>query len=170
MADAHLNIANLYLDKGNAKAAIQHYDQALEVRPNWDKALDGREHAESLLAPKPEDILLDTLPTAKQKSQVDWDRIIDPNVWSHLLTALNSNSTEAETQGKQLQQLLANEIEPVIKELSTCLLYPDAPLSELAVCVQRFEAALDRLRSLHENVQQHMGRLRENADKHFPPH
>jgi tetratricopeptide (TPR) repeat protein len=170
MADAHLNIANLYLDKGNAKAAIQHYDQALEVRPGWDKAIDGREHAESLLAPKPEDILLDTLPTAKQKSQVDWDRIIDPNVWSHLLTVLNTSSTEAETHGKQLQQLLANEIEPVIKELSTCLLYPDAPLSELAVCVQRFEAALDRMRSLHENVQQHMSRLRENADKHFPPH
>jgi tetratricopeptide (TPR) repeat protein len=170
MADAHLNIANLYLEKGQPKAAIQHYDQALELRPGWDKAFDGKAHAESLLAPPSPEAVPDLPGTGKSRAALDLDRIIDPNFHTALLNGLNSAISEAETHGKHLQQLLASEIEPGIKELSTCLLYPDAPLSELAVCVQRFEAAVERMRTLNDSLKQSMTRLRTVADDHFPPH
>ena len=37
-------------------------------------------------------------------------------------------------------QVLADELETAIKELSSCLLYPDGPITELDACVSRFEA------------------------------
>jgi tetratricopeptide (TPR) repeat protein len=169
MADAHLNLANLYLEKNQAKAALQHYDQALEIRPGWEKAVDGRAHAEALVNPQvAEPVPEPAGATGKQAPAIDVDRIIDPNTQGGLLNSMHSTSTETETHGKQLQQLLSAEIEPVIKELSTCLLYPDAPLSELATCVQRFEAALERMRSLKENLKQSMTKMREAAAEHFP--
>jgi tetratricopeptide (TPR) repeat protein len=167
MADAHLNLANLYLDKGQAKAALQHYEQALELRPGWEKALDGKANAEALLQPEGEAHAEIAAPAAK-RAAVDLDRIIDPNVHAGLLNSLHTASTETETHGKNLQQLLSAEIEPVIKELSTCLLYPDAPLSELATCLQRFEAALQRMRSLQESLKETVTRMREAAAEHFP--
>jgi tetratricopeptide (TPR) repeat protein len=169
MADAHLNIANLYLEKGQPKAAIQHYDQSLEIRPGWDKALDGKAHAEAMLAP-PTEVMANVPGVGKSRGAGDLDRIVDPNLNAGLLSGLNGFATESETHGKQLQQLLSSEIEPMIKELSTCLLYPDAPLSELANCVQRFEAALERMRSLKHSLQQTMTRLHQHAIDHFPPH
>jgi tetratricopeptide (TPR) repeat protein len=171
MADAHLNLANLYLEKSQAKAALQHYDLALEIRPGWEKAVDGRAHAEAMLNPQGgEAVAAPVGPTAaKPGAATNLDRIMDPNVHGGLLTSLHTASTETEGHGKQLQQLLSAEIEPVIKELSTCLLYPDAPLSELATCVQRFEAALERMRSLQDNLKQSITKMREAATEHFPP-
>ena len=52
---------------------------------------------------------------------------------------------------------LEKEVEPAIKELSSCLLYPDGARSELDECVKKFEAALARLRetrlTLHGRVE-----------------
>jgi tetratricopeptide (TPR) repeat protein len=170
MADAHLNLANLYLEKNQAKAALQHYDQALEIRPGWEKAVDGRAHAEALVNPQAAETMPEPVSagTGKHGATIDVNRIVDPNTHGGLLNSIHTASTETETHGKQLQQLLAAEIEPVIKELSTCLLYPDAPLSELASCVQRFEAALERMRSLQENLKQSVTKMREAAADHFP--
>ena len=41
MADAHLNMGNLYMEKDQPRMALQHYEQAHQIRPNWEKALDG---------------------------------------------------------------------------------------------------------------------------------
>jgi tetratricopeptide (TPR) repeat protein len=171
MADAHLNLANLYLEKSQAKAALQHYDQALEIRPGWEKAVDGRAHAEAMLSPQSSETMpepVGSAATGKHGSTIDLNRIADPNAHGGLLNSLHTSSTETETNGKQLQQLLAAEIEPVIKELSTCLLYPDAPLSELATCVQRFEAALERMRSLQASLKESATKMRQAAAEHFP--
>src|SRR5438128_5900137 len=47
MVDAHYNLANLYLEKQQFGQAMTHYKAALELRPNWDKALLGLEQAEA---------------------------------------------------------------------------------------------------------------------------
>ena len=38
MADAHYNLGNVYMEKGQPSMAATHYKQALMLRPNWDKA------------------------------------------------------------------------------------------------------------------------------------
>src|SRR5437660_1788830 len=50
MADAHLNLGNLLLDKQQPRLALQHYEEALKLRPAWDKALDGQEQARAALS------------------------------------------------------------------------------------------------------------------------
>src|SRR5262249_12808526 len=98
----------------------------------------------------------------------DLDRTADPVEHGPLLTALHSSSTESETFGRQFQQLLLDEVEPAIKELSSSLLYPNGSRSEMEACVSRFEAALERMRSVQQSLQTSMARLRQHAVEHFP--
>jgi tetratricopeptide (TPR) repeat protein len=169
MADAALNLANLFLDKNQPRQAIQHYEQALQIRPGWDKALDGKTHAEDLLRPKTEEEeLAEATGTGKQAPVGGLDRTADPHEHAHLLSALHATSTESENFGRQFQQVLIESVEPAIKELSSCLLYPDGSRIELDACIHRFEAAVERMRSLQQSLQSSMTRLREYAAEHFP--
>ena len=59
------------------------------------------------------------------------------------------------------------EVEPVIKELSNCLLQTRMPRSELDTCVSKFETALQRARSAHQVLKTTLERLR-NIGEHFP--
>ncbi len=166
MADAHLNLGNLFLEKSQPRMAMQHYNQALELRPSWEKALDARRHAEALLSPPPADA---EAPPQKATTGISaLDRTADPVEHGALLTALHSASSEAETFGKQFQQLLLDEVEPAIKELSSSLLYPNGSRSEMEACFSRFEAALERMRSVQQSLQSSMARLRQHAVEHFP--
>jgi hypothetical protein len=171
MADALLNLGNLFLEKSQPKVAVQYYNQALELRPNWDKALDARAHAEALVhppAPVVQEVGVAASASRSKGGAADLDRAIDPNEHSALLTTLHTASTESETFGKQYQQLLLEEVEPAIKELSTALLYPDGSRSEMEACFSRFEAALERMRSVQQSLQSSMGRLRQHAEEHLP--
>jgi tetratricopeptide (TPR) repeat protein len=168
MADAHLNLGNLFLEKSQPRVAIQHYNQALELRPNWAKALDARSHAEAILSP-PAGGAADAAQGQKATTGItELDRTADPNEHGALLTALHTASSESETFGKQFQQLLLDEVEPAIKELSSSLLYPNGSRSEMEACVSRFEAALERMRSVQQSLQSSMARLRQYAVEHFP--
>jgi tetratricopeptide (TPR) repeat protein len=167
MADAHLNLANLYLDKSQVRTALQHYEQALQIRPGWDKAVDGKAHAEALMEQeaaggKP------IHPAAHRPAVHGLDRMADPYEHSAVLNALHESSGEAEKAGRQLQQALAQEVEPAIKELSTCLLYASGPRSELEVCINKFEAAVEHLRSLQQTMQIAVDRLHKARAEHFP--
>jgi tetratricopeptide (TPR) repeat protein len=176
MADAHFNLGNLFLEKGQPRVALQHYDQALQLRPNWEKAIEGRAHAEAVLNPPSEDE--DTIhgvpaPIARQQGASglsELDRNVDPSEHGALLGALHSTASESETFGKQFQQLLTDEVEPAIKELSSALLYSGGSRSELEACVTRFETALERMRSVQQSLQSSMARLRQHAVDHFPTH
>jgi Tfp pilus assembly protein PilF len=170
MADAHLNLGNLFLEKKQPRTSLQHYDQALQLRPAWDKALDARAHAEALLNPQAEPAeAVPTAPAAKEPSKAaKLERTVDPNADGPLLTALHNTSGEAETHGRQLQKMLTEDVEPAIKELSSCLLYPDGSRIELDACVSRFEAALERLRGLQQDLQSTMTRLQQYAAEHIP--
>jgi tetratricopeptide (TPR) repeat protein len=167
MGDAHYNLGNLYMEKGESTLAIAHYKSCLELRPNWDKAQRGLEQAEAVLhgreatgpggAKKPD--------SSPRVPVVDPDRLIDPNIHGSLLTSLHKATVDSDTHGRQFLELLENEIEPAIKELSTCLLYPDGSSNELDQCVQKFENALQLMRGVQRNLQMSVEKLRATGDR-----
>jgi hypothetical protein len=59
---------------------------------------------------------------------------------------------------------LEAEIEPAIKELSTCLLDPDSSATELDECIQKFEA-ITSMRSVQRSLQTSLERVRTYGDK-----
>jgi tetratricopeptide (TPR) repeat protein len=177
MADAHLNLANLYLDKEQFGLAMAHYKQALEVRPRWDKAMTGLTQAEAGLAvaqtthtPKPSGApttpVVGGQPAAPSaKPVLDPDRIVDPNVHGTLLTNLHKATIDSENFGRDFLKVLEDQIEPAIKDLSSCLLYPDSPTSELDQCVQKFEMAIQQMRTAQTNLQSSIERVRNIGEK-----
>jgi thioredoxin-like negative regulator of GroEL/exonuclease VII small subunit len=182
MPDAHYNLANLYLEKGKYAAAISHYQQALELRPNWDKAVNGLAQAEAALAaeepvragvnvpetgPGPDVIAASGAKAAPATTAhaLDPERTIDPMVHGTLLTSLHKATIDSDNQGRQFLEILEKEIEPAIKELSSCLLYPDTSLNELDQCVHKFEAAMASMRSAHKNLQGSFDKIRNLGDR-----
>jgi tetratricopeptide (TPR) repeat protein len=168
MADAHLNLANLYLDKNQTRMALQHYEQALAIRPGWDKALDGQAHAQAVLEQQAAGTKPQPPPAPTRGPVHSLDRMADPYDHAVLLSALHDASGGAEKAGKELQQVLSAELEPAIKELSTCLLYANGPRSELDTCIAKFEAALGHMRKLRQGVQGGLDHLQKSVNEHFP--
>ncbi len=144
MADAHLNLANIYVEKQQYRQAIQNYDEALKLRPNWDKALDGRTHAQALLSGDRPGVASPVAASAGRAAVAE-ERMIDPNLHSNLLTGLHNGAETAEELGRSFQKVLSEQVDVAIKELSSCLLYADAPASELNSCIDRFAEALDHM-------------------------
>ncbi len=169
MADAHYNLGNVYLEKGQPSMAITHYKQALMLRPNWDKAQAGLAEAEGHLrqqAPRPggSDPAL-SAPVATPP--IDMDRTVDPNAQGDLLTVVHKATIESEAFGREFLNVLENEIEPAIKELSSALLYPDTSATELDECVQKFEAAIGRMRTVQKTLQRSVERVHSLGDRLF---
>ena len=165
MADAHLNLANLFLDKQQYRQALQFYEAALQVRPGWDKALEGKEHVQGLMtgeiAPPEPAVATGRGPARSAAPAGDLERVADPTLHGALLTALHQTTIISEEVGKQFQRILLEEIEPAIKELSSCLLYPEGPRSELDECVQQFEQALQHLQATQVTFKSNLVRLRQ---------
>jgi len=174
MADACLNLANLYVEKQQYRAAIQHYDEALKIRTEWDKALEGLAHAREKMGggEQPGSSAASSAHSqgrSPRASSGEIEKTVDPNLHGGLLTALSNAAGEAEQVGRRFQQVLADELEEGIKELSSCLLYPDAPRSELDACITRFENALKQMRTAQQNLELSITRLQE-VGTHFPEH
>lgn len=172
MADAYLNLGNLFIEKQQYRQAISQYEEALKIRPEWDKAIEGREHAQEMMTGGAPVIAAPT-PTGPQtrapRAAVDPDKVVDPNIHATLLAALTATSSEAETLGQRFQQVISGELEDAIKELSSCLLYPNGPISELRDCVQRFEQALEHMQTAHQNMDLGIARIQQ-LDAQFPTH
>jgi tetratricopeptide (TPR) repeat protein len=172
MADAYLNLANLYVEKQQYRQAIQNYDEALKLRANWDKALEGRAHAQEIMsgkvpaAPTPESAGGQGRPGRSASEQ---EKTVDPNLHAALLTALNTGAETVEELGRRFQRVLSDELEDVIKELSSCLLYPDGPVSDLNTCITRFEQALDHMLAAQQNMDTGIARLQQ-LNAQFPSH
>jgi tetratricopeptide (TPR) repeat protein len=170
MGDAYLNLANLYVEKQQYRLALQNYDEALKVRPNWDKALEGRAHAQEMLQGGSSGSS-QTIPAqaAAQTPVSELEKMVDPNIHAGLLHALSDGAGVCEDLGRQFQRVLTEELEEAIKELSSCLLYTNAPRSELDECVTRFEKALEHMRSARENMENSLSRLQAVSGQ-FPHH
>jgi tetratricopeptide (TPR) repeat protein len=179
MADSHYNLANIYLEKGQYGPAVTHYRQALGLRPNWDKAADGLAQAEATLAAdaaaeaeaeadaKPQRVppQEQARPAASPSAKIDPERVVDPMVQGNLLSTLHKATIESESYGRHFLQILESEIEPAIKELSSCLLYPDTSLTEMDQCVQKFEVAIQSMRTAQRSLQNSIEKIRTLGDR-----
>jgi tetratricopeptide (TPR) repeat protein len=165
MVDAHYNLGNLYLDMGNYPLATSHYKKALQLRPNWDKALHGLSQASG--AQK----AVDEPETPKEEIRApltnarDLDRHVDPAIHGDLLTILHKAAVDSESHGRVFLQILEQQIEPAIKELSTRLLGIDTAGPDLDQCVQNFEAALDNMRTAQKGLETSIQRVRVLGDR-----
>src|SRR5262249_10916977 len=146
------NLGNIYVEKGQFSQAATHYKQALQLRPNWDKAQVGLAEVDAHIN--------QTRPTAggtdpeaaAPAPSIDMERTVDPNSQGDLLGVVHKATIESEDLGRLFLQVLENEIEPAIKELSSALLYPDTSAGELDQCVEKFEAALGRMKSAQKTL------------------
>src|SRR5260370_30300979 len=146
------------MEKEEPALAIAHYKSALELRPNWEKASRGLDQAQAATRGEQQAAAgaaaTTKMPQAATKAQLlDPERLVDPNIHGSLLTAMHKCSVEADGSGRQFMELLEGEIEPAIKELSTCLLYPEGSANELDQCVQKFESAIGRMRAVQRSLQ-----------------
>jgi tetratricopeptide (TPR) repeat protein len=169
MADALYNLGNLYLDKGLLTQSIEAYRQALQIRPDWDKALQALANAEEAHAetarPQPDQHTEESQEAPAPTRSIDPTRTIDPDVHGLLLTSLHKATIDSENQGEKLLELVEQEVAPVIKELSSCLIGPDVSISTLDACIQRFEDVLLHVKSARNSLQTSIRRVRTLGDK-----
>jgi tetratricopeptide (TPR) repeat protein len=174
LVEAYHNLANLHMEKQQYRQAIAHYKKALELRPDWENAQRGLADAEAAFAAKqpsepvsPVPKVAMTPPPAAKQVQRNLDRMVDPNAHGQLLTTLHKATIESENYGRHFQRIVEGEIEPALKELSSCLLYPNSSTTELDECVQKFEHALQSMRSAQRNLQTSIERIRTIGDRLF---
>jgi hypothetical protein len=168
MADAHFNLANLYYEKEQLGLAVAHYRHALELKPNWEKAERCLAQAEAALAAA--EGVTQARPSADQTGEVpatppNPERQVDPTVHGGLLTTLHKATIESENYGRAFLKVVESEIEPAIKELSSCLLYPDSTAAELDECVHKFETAISSMRAAQKGLRTCMERVRNLGDQ-----
>jgi tetratricopeptide (TPR) repeat protein len=182
MADAHLNLANLYMEKEVPRLALQHYEEALKLRPAWDKAEDGRASAQAAISgeTRATDVPVVTgsgsggvqaVGTARQVTATgsEMDRTVDPIVHGAFLTTLHQATIVSEETGRLLAKIVGEEIEPVIQELSRALLHTSGSTGELGSCVDKFETALNRMKTAHQALKNSVAKLGEIGER-FPTH
>jgi Tfp pilus assembly protein PilF len=171
MADAHYNLGNVYFEKEQYSLAVNYYKQALQLRPNWDKATNGLAQAQKALGQLRGDDLFGDVPTVTIDNppppNLDLDRTVDPVAQSETLTNLHRATIESENCNRHFLKVVEHEIEPAIKELSSCLLYPDTPVSELDQSIQKFEAALASMRTAHRSMLSSIERVHSLGEKLF---
>jgi len=163
MADAHYNIANIYYEKDQFALAVAHYRQALEIRPRWEKAQRGLAAAQEALGSGPEHVeeqAPEPVAQPKPGRVLDPDRQVDGTVHGELLRSLHRATIDTEAQGRTFLEAVEKRVEPAIKDLSSCLLYPDTPLAEVSTHIRHFEEAVAAMRALQENLKNHMNRIR----------
>jgi tetratricopeptide (TPR) repeat protein len=176
MVDAYFNLGNMLLDKQLFGPAATAYRQALQLRPAWDRATNGLRQAEAGLAaleeqphpgkPARETAEMTPLTAEHRKpTAVDPERMVNPNIHGNLLNNLHKATIDSENHGRHFLTILESEVEPAIKELSTCLLYPNSSASELGACVQRFENAMHNMRNLQHELQACIEKMRVLGDR-----
>ena len=166
MADAHLNLGNLLFEKEQFRQAQSHYDEALKLRPGWEKAEDGLQAAKDAEQMEGHEVAASSsmnLPGARVvKGGSVLDQTVDPTVHATLLTNLHQGTIDTMDSGRMLQQILDREVEPSIKELSSCLLQVGSGASgDLDECVKKFESALQHARDMHSSFGRRIAKLRD---------
>jgi Flp pilus assembly protein TadD len=176
MADAHYNLANLYLEREEFGMALTHYQSAVELRPNWEKARRGVEQAQAALnAASPFAGNLASDPDLAIKPQppkigagepsIDPQKLVDPAIHGGILSTLHRATIETDDQGRVFLQVLEDEVEQRIKDLSALLLHPNAGAVEIDNCIQKFEAAMNNMREQQADLARKVERVLNLGDK-----
>jgi len=176
MADTHLNLANIYFDKEQYRLALAHYEQALQLRPGWDKPNEGITQIKALTAAALKTAAAAAAPTAPPAAAptappptIDPRRTIDPAHHADFLAQLNEATQYAEEGGSVFVQILLKEVEPAIKELSSCLLYSNRSRTELEECINKFETAIEHMRQAQQLIHGRLIQVRKQNEV-FPTH
>jgi len=177
MADAHYNLANLFLEREEFPLALVHYRAAVELRPNWEKALRGVEQTEiamnatdplsGMLAHDSEVHVSEPGSKLADPADIDPESLVDPALHGGVLSTMHRATIEADEQGRAFLQILQDEIEGRIKELSALLIQPKAGAVELDNCIQKFEAAMSTMRLQQADLARKMERVLNLGDKLF---
>ncbi len=172
MADAHLNLGNIFLEKEQLKTAMQHYEHALQLRPGWEKPTEALAQIRAVLnkEQQPASALQAAAAAASSAAAAaaaELNRPIDPTIHHGFLLDLHQATVASEDHGREFMQILQKEVEPAIKELSTCLLYSDRSRGELDECISKFETALEHMRSAQQSMEASLSSVREHSE-HFP--
>ncbi|MFQ3592830.1 MAG: tetratricopeptide repeat protein [Gemmataceae bacterium] len=172
MADAHLNLANMYYDRLQYEPALRHYQEALKLRPGWEKAQEGVERTQQQLTPSRPGTAASASASereegAKVPTAVPSERVVDPVYDGVFLSQLHQLSAVAVQTGQLLHDVVLQEVEPSIKQLSTVLMNARGSRHELEVCLERYEAALSRMKTAHQALKTQMERLADQG-KRFP--
>ena len=173
MADAHLNLGNAYLDKGQFGLSLSHYETALQLRPNWDKAQNGLDQAEAGLAQVKQSstasaaaaVQKSQTPVSSGRAALDPARTIDPNFQLGALTSLHRATIDTDAHSRSLLQVLENELDPAIKELAACLLYPNSSTNDLDHCLGKFESAIQGVKTLQRSLNTSYEQVRAFGDR-----
>lgn len=163
MADAHYNLANIYLEKEQLGLALAHYRSAVELRPDWEKARRGLEAIEARQSPTPQQAA--PAVDAPQGARFDPDRLLDPNVHGELLRELHQVVIDMDKQGHQLLDVIQQDVEKAIRELSNCLLFPKNPGNDLPSQMQNFEVAMTQLQKLQNALRKKMDAIRQLGEQ-----
>jgi tetratricopeptide (TPR) repeat protein len=175
MADAHYNIANIYMERQQHGMALAHYTQALAVRPTWDKALNGQQQCEEMLNEG------QAVFEAQRQSEeanaragenvpfkdihLDHARLVNPDVHGLLLTSLHKAAIDSEENTRSFIKVMEREVEPVIKELSNCLLSNLTSVNELDKCLEKFEGAIARMCGVQDQLTETVQRITKVGDR-----
>lgn len=170
MVDAHYNLGNVYREIGRFQLAVAHYKKVLQLRPNWDKAIEAMAQAEKALGvattPAPATVEIKAAPTpAPSARQPNLDREVDPAEHGELLAVLHHATIDSESHGRQFLQIMEHEVEPAIKELSSRLLATEAGHGDLSQCVRKFEHAIETMRTAHKELENSIQRVRVLGDQ-----
>ena len=83
------------------------------------------------------------------------------------LVVVAAKDGRPEETGRLLQKIVAEEVEPVIKELSAVLLHSSGSRSELDNTLTKFETAMNRMKSAHTALKTAVGKV-EEVGENFP--
>ena len=115
----------------------------LEIRPNWEKGRIALEAAQRNAEQETDD------PTPSKAASaavpLDPNRLLDPLLQGGLLQTLHDLVVETDGQGRAMLELLQNEVEAAIRELSLSILTPNDPRYNLDDQIRRFDEATTRL-------------------------
>jgi tetratricopeptide (TPR) repeat protein len=170
MVDAQYNLANLYLELERYTPAIIHYKKVLQLRPNWDKAMAGLAQAEEAqaAADRPDTPVESAeSPTAAPESGRDLEKTVDPYGQGVLLDNIHHATIDSEHRGRQFSQMIEQQVEPAIKELSTRILSPETSSADLNQCVKKLESAIGTMVTAQKKLQSSLDRIRTLGEKLF---
>jgi tetratricopeptide (TPR) repeat protein len=174
MVDAHYNLANLLQDLGRLQQSSEHYKAVLSLKPDFEPAKVGLQQVETLLQASSTKLgkLSGHLKAAAAATAapnmpagmnvVDPSQPVDPNLDGPVLNDLHRNTTASERTTRELTSVIEQELEPALKNLSASLLYSNTSVVELNEKLEKFQAAINRIKGLQRSWQQQMQQLRED--------
>ncbi|MBI2807894.1 MAG: tetratricopeptide repeat protein [Planctomycetes bacterium] len=172
MYDAHYNLGNIFLEKGQHALAIVHYRSALEIRPDWQKgrnalavALAGQKAQEAGGGENPTNEAPST--TTTLESQIDPDRVVDPNFHGKLLREIHEIVVETDNKSQVLLEFLQKQVEEAIRELSICMLTPKDPKYNLTDQIRKFDEVMAQLQQHRDGMQKRVLRAKLLSEQVF---